>query len=114
MALHDSFLFLIFTFNWDVFIEFLYTFSMFLKSEPIINSFINLSFSKYQFLNYSSFKCRKKNPKNYKNYFMSSKLAKNINTIPDEGDLFEDEFYDYHQEMQMATMKLQNGKLNHV
>ena len=45
---------------------------------------------------------------------MSSKLAKNINTIPDEGDLFEDEFYDYHQEMQMATMKLQNGKLNHV
>ena len=45
---------------------------------------------------------------------MSSKLAKNINTIPDEGDLFEDEFYDYHQEMQMATMKLQNGNLNHA
>lgn len=48
---------------------------------------------------------QKKNPKNYKNYFMSSKLAKNINTIPDEGDLFEDEFYDYHQEMEMADMK---------
>lgn len=56
----------------------------------------------------------RKNPKNYKNYLMSSKLAKNINIIPDEGDLFEDEFYDYHQEMQMAILKPQNGNLDHA
>lgn len=45
---------------------------------------------------------------------MYCKSTKNIKIIQDEGDFFEDEFDDYHSEMQTATMKPQNWNLDHA